>query len=186
MRLKPEDIVTQSQNATPDTAHSMKCELAGEVLRSAGRLRLRVTGWSMLPAVMPGDTLIIDRVKGGQQVSAEISRGDIVLFRRDRRLFAHRVVSTPGDHFITQGDAMPHHDPPVAASELLGKVSLIVRKGRCLQPPTRLGVSSRAIAEMVRRSNSAARMVVGVHGMRAQVAETLGSYSDSIRAAVRF
>ncbi len=171
MRLKPEDIVTQSQNATPDIAHSVKCDLAGEVLRSSGRLRLRVTGWSMLPTVMPGDTLIVEKVPG------VISRGEIVLFSRDQRLFAHRVVSTPtvhSDHVITQGDGMPHPDPPVAASELLGRVSRIVRNGRCLEPSPKLGVPSRAVAEMVRRSHSAAQIVVGVHGMRAQVAERLG------------
>ena len=91
MRLKPEDIVTRFQNAAPDAAHSVKCDLAGEVLRSSGRLRLRVTGWSMLPTVMPGDTLIVERVSG------EVSRGEIVLFSRNQRLFAHRVVSTPVD-----------------------------------------------------------------------------------------
>jgi len=171
MRLKPEDIVTQFRNAAPDAAHSVKCDLAGEVLRSSGRLRLRVTGWSMLPTVMPGDTLIVERVSG------EVSRGEIVLFSRNQRLFAHRVVSTPVDGpglIITQGDGMPHPDPPVAASELLGKVSRIVRNERCLEPSPKLGVPSRAVAEIVRRSHSAAQIVVGVHGMGAQVAERLG------------
>ena len=171
MHLKPQDIVTQSQNAAPDSAHSVKCELAGEVMRSSRRLRLRVTGWSMLPTVMPGDTLIVEKVPG------EISRGDIVLFSRNQRLFAHRVVSTPTgqrDHVITQGDGMLRPDPPVASSELLGRVSLIVRNRTCSEPATKLGGSSRAVAEMVRRSDLAARIVVGIHGMRGQVAERLG------------
>jgi len=37
--------------------HALKCELAGEVLRSSGRLRLKVSGSSMLPVIRPGDTL---------------------------------------------------------------------------------------------------------------------------------
>ncbi len=69
-------------------ANALKCELAGEVLRSSGTLRLRVTGWSMLPTVMPGDTLVIEHVS-----SDAVSEGDIVLFVRDRRFFVHRVVT---------------------------------------------------------------------------------------------
>ena len=125
----------------------------------------------MLPTVMPGDTLIVEQVRG------EVSRGDIVLFGRNQRLFAHRVVSTPTgqqDHLLTQGDGMPRPDPPVAASDLLGRVSHIVRNGRCLEPSTKLGISGRAVAEMVRRSHSAAQIVIGIHGMRGQVAERLG------------
>ena len=71
--------------------HALKCELAGEVLRSSGRLRLRVTGWSMLPAIFPGDTLVIERANG-----ESLGKGDIVLFHRDRRLFVHRVSGTSG------------------------------------------------------------------------------------------
>ncbi|MBZ5681370.1 MAG: S24/S26 family peptidase [Acidobacteriia bacterium] len=163
--------MTEFQNAAPDPAHLLKCELAREVLRSSGTLRLRVTGWSMLPTVMPGDTLIVDRAGGG------VSRGDIVLFARDQRLFAHRVVSTSAsdqNFIITQGDGMPRPDPPVAASELLGRVSFIVRNGRYIEPGSKLGVSGRAVAELVRRFDSAARILVGVHGMRERVAEELG------------
>jgi signal peptidase len=142
--------------------HAVKCELAGEVLRSSGKLRLQVTGWSMLPAVWPGDLLVIDRAE-----SKDVAKGDIVLFGRDRRLFAHRVVSTGlGDSgILTRGDAMPAPDPIVREGELLGKVSFVVRNGRCLAP-RRPRLSERAIAALVRSSSLAARVVVGVHGMQ--------------------
>jgi len=167
--------------SSPGTAHTMKCELAGEVLRSAGTLRLRVTGWSMLPTIVPGDTLIVDRVSDDRanhdHAGSGISPGDIVLFARDQRLFAHRVVSVAGgetNYVITQGDGMPHPDSPVAASELLGRVSFIVRSGRYIEPGSKLGVSRRAVAELVRRFDSAARILVGVHGMCERVADELG------------
>src|SRR5450631_1317539 len=99
-----------------DETHALKCELAGEVLRSSGKLRLRVTGWSMLPTVWPGDTLLIERV--GRE---EVSEGDIVLFGRDRRLFAHRVVAkvdiSENLQLTTQGDGMPRPDAPLVDSE---------------------------------------------------------------------
>ena len=88
--------MTEFQNAAPDPAHLLKCELAREVLRSSGTLRLRVTGWSMLPTVMPGDTLIVDRAGGG------VSRGDIVLFARDQLEAA--VHPEPADYLYFVSD----------------------------------------------------------------------------------
>jgi len=148
-----------------DDAHALKCELAGEVLRSSGTLRLQVMGWSMLPSVWPGDTLVVESVN-----SNAVSIGDIVLFGRDRRLFAHRVVakrSRSGDsQVVTRGDAMPGVDSPLSEDELLGRVSLIVRNGKCIEPSRSLRFSERAVAALVRGSEVAARVVVGVHGMR--------------------
>ena len=53
--------MTEFQNAAPDTAQSVRCELAAEMLRSSGMLRLRVTGWSMLPTLIQGDLLVFER-----------------------------------------------------------------------------------------------------------------------------
>jgi signal peptidase I len=143
-------------------AHAVKQELAGEVLILSGRLRLGVTGSSMLPTVWPGDTLVIERAS-----SDAVSKGDIVLFQRDGRFFVHRVVGKiAGDSMIlTRGDAMLRPDPPVAGRCLLGKVVSIVRQGKRIRPKTDMGLSSRAVAAAVRRSETAARVVVGVHGM---------------------
>lgn len=144
--------------------HALKCELAGEVLRSSGRLRLRVTGWSMLPTIFPGDTLVIERAS-----SESVGKGDIVLFHRDHRMFVHRVAGTSGGdrdlQIVTQGDGMPNPDPPVSSSQLLGKVSFVVRDGRCLEPAKTPNFPMRAVGALVRRSSSAARVVVGVHKM---------------------
>jgi signal peptidase I len=149
---------------------AVKCELAAEVLRSSGKLRLQVTGWSMLPAILPGDTLMIERANGEQ-----ISSGDIVLFQRHGRVFAHRVVSKSGHaedmQIFTQGDGMAWPDPAVSESQLLGKVNFIVRDGRLIEPGNNLGFSQRAVAALVRRSHSAARIVAGIHGRRRSLAK---------------
>jgi hypothetical protein len=159
-----------STNST-DREHSVKCELAGEILRSTGTLRLRVTGWSMLPSLWPGDTLVIESA-----ASDAIAAGDIVLFGRDRRLFAHRVVpqqkKLKGSRILTRGDSMLRTDPPVAKDELLGKVSYIVRDGECIEPRRSLRFSERAVAALVRRSQVAARVVVGIHSMRQNFEES--------------
>lgn len=150
-----------SPNSSGDV-HSVKCELAGEVLRSSGKLRLQVTGLSMLPSVLPGDTLIVEHATGDS-----VANGDIVLFGRDRRLFAHRVVSrSKTSEILTRGDSMARPDPAVSEDELLGKVSYIVRNGKCIEPTRSLTLSKRALAALARRSQVAARVVVSVHGLR--------------------
>jgi hypothetical protein len=162
-------------------AHAVKCELASQVLSSFGTLRLRVMGWSMLPSVWPGDTLVVESIESGS-----ISEGDIVLFGRDRRLFAHRVVTRirvlEGRQFLTCGDAMTVPDPPVSESDLLGRVAYIVRNGRSIEPRRSLRPFERAVAALARSSESAARVVVGVHALR----QTLqGQTSQSQTSQVR-
>jgi hypothetical protein len=115
----------------------------------------------MLPAILPGDTLVVESASRDS-----VNRGDIVLFGRDRRLFAHRVVARPhSSQILTRGDSMARPDPPVSADEILGKVSYIIRDGKCIEPRRRQKFSERAMAALARRSQVAARVVVGVHGM---------------------
>ena len=66
--------------------HAAKCSLAAEVVRISGRLRLRVLGGSMLPALWPGDVVDIRAVP-----FAELLPGEIAVFHRDSRVWAHRV-----------------------------------------------------------------------------------------------
>ena len=66
--------------------------------------------------------------------------GDVVLFTRFERLFAHRVISIGAGLLITQGDNLESPDAPVLDSEFLGRVSVerpsivnrVVRRGRQL------------------------------------------------------
>jgi signal peptidase I len=151
-----------SSAASFEAGHTLKCELASEVLRSTGKLRLRVTGWSMFPAVWPGDTLTIERAK-----NEAVSEGDIVLCASNRRFSAHRVVRKNGTNsaILTRGDAMPQPDPPVPNDDLLGKVTMIERSGKCITPRRNLRLSERAIAALIRHSNLAARIAVAIHTM---------------------
>jgi signal peptidase I len=144
-----------------DEAHALKCDLAAEVLRSSGQLRLRVRGSSMLPSVWPGDMLMIERV----QASAA-SVGDLLLCERDRRLFVHRVVSlgrTVDGTILTRGDAMPDADPAVPYRDILGRVSFIVRDRKLIVPKKILGLPQRAVATLIQRSEIAMRIAISVH-----------------------
>lgn len=148
-----------------DDANALKCELASELLRSSGTLCLRVTGWSMLPTIWPGATLVVERAR-----NSDLLDGDVVVFSNGRRFVAHRVIaknSRSEDSMVqTQGDALSRRDAPVSHDELLGKVSFIMRKGKWVKPATNLRLPERALAAVFRRSTLTARVVVGVHGMQ--------------------
>lgn len=127
-------------------ADAAKCELAAEVVRRSGRLRLGVTGSSMLPAIRPGDVLAIERC-----TVHDTRPGEVVLFSREGRLFAHRLVSRSGECLITRGDSLPACDPAVTAAELLGKVTLVLRRGRPIGPGGNRGYLGRMSAALMRR-----------------------------------
>ena len=150
-------------DSSPDEATALKCEIAGEVLRSFGSLRFAATGWSMLPAIWPGDTLVVDRIS-----SEQVRVGDVVLIGRAGRLCAHRVISISVDsgtaYWITRGDAMAAPDRPVSEGELLGRVSYLIREGKLVAVGAELSVVERLLAGIVRRSVPAARALVYLHG----------------------
>src|SRR5258707_8262864 len=136
--------------ASLEMAHAAKCELAEKTLRLFGSLRLRVTGFSMLPSVWSGDLLLIRR-----QQMEQIYPGDIVLFVCHGRLIAHRVVFKTDDpeapSLITRGDALPSQDSAISPAQLLGKVSGILRGGEGIQPFRRVRFGARTGAKPVFR-----------------------------------
>lgn len=101
-------------------------------LERRGRVSLRVQGASMLPWVRPGDIANIRRVP-----TDAIRCGDVVLFRRENRLFVHRIIEKSGApgaaQFRAKGDAHPTCDGLIEQQELLGRVVRIYRGGRRIE-----------------------------------------------------
>lgn len=95
-------------------------------LEQQGRVHLRVRGSSMLPWVRPGDVAVIRRAGIN-----EMRCGDVVLFKRESRLFVHRLVEkhgAPGDaRFLAKGDAHPGPDGMVDRELVLGRVVRLYR-----------------------------------------------------------
>ena len=146
-----------------DDVHGIQCELAAEALRCYGTLRLQVTGWSMLPAIWPGDILFVESA-----TSNGVKEGDVVLYGRGRRLFAHRIVKKlNGSKLVTRGDANPRPDPVVHSEELLGRVSSIVKNEKCVELRSSRTLCERAIAAVVRKSHVGMRIVVSVRSWAA-------------------
>lgn len=160
LRRAFEGVMKQADCAPVDTLNSAaKCDLAIEVLRSFGELRFAETGWSMLPTVWPGDTLVFELI-----VHDKVRIGDIVLARRGARLCTHRVISktraSSTAYCVTQGDAIRTADRPVLESELLGRLAYLIRAGKPVAVRAKLNVLESLIAKVIRRSLTAARVLV--------------------------
>jgi signal peptidase I len=156
-------------------ANALKCELASEVLLSFGSLRFTETGWSMLPTIWPGDTLMVEHTN-----PKRVEVGCVVLARFGGRFRTHRVVGTWGNsgnlQWITQGDANAAPDPCVNANELLGRVTHVVRDGRLIEVGPRLSMFENLLAKIVRRSFTAARALVYLNRMRRHFGEWVLSW----------
>ena len=122
-------------------------------------LRLRIRGASMVPALWPGEWVA---VHSGDMKSVTI--GEVVVFSRDGRFIAHRVVriDAPGGSankhaVVTRGDAADDDDSPVLHSEWLGVVAAVQRFGAPRTVRRKPSALARVAAPLVRRSDLARR-----------------------------
>ena len=94
-------------------------EVALESLKTSGRLRLQVTGNSMLPSICSGSVATIIR-----QDSDSVQPGTIVLVRTGDGVRLHRLVAlhpaADRTMAVTRGDNNDDDDLPVAGDALLG------------------------------------------------------------------
>jgi hypothetical protein len=138
----------------------------------------------MLPALWPGDVVEIASCS-----LEDVLPGDIVLARREGRLFLHRLLGrlngpcTPNG-FLLRGDSMPSPDPQFPAEALLGrlvqKVDESTDEGQAASAPVRrpgfdlkwfgvkrLGVKwSRALGMIFCHCGVARRLALKLHSRR--------------------
>jgi hypothetical protein len=148
------------------TRGQSKHNLAVEVLRKTGMLRLTAFGCSMLPTLFPGDILTIQA-----EPLAEIEKGDVVLFARQGRFFIHRNLRSVqrGSEMLllTRGDAMPHADEPVTAAELLGKI-IRFERGTHQAPVPQCSWLHRAIGLLIAYSSKLRSLALRWHARKLQ------------------
>lgn len=103
----------------PDTWTPRAVELLRLFLRHGGLATVRANGGSMDPAIKTGQSVVVEHAD-----PSKIASGDVIVFRRDGLLVAHRVARIeqgPTLKFTTRGDAS-EEDPPVEESEIIGRV----------------------------------------------------------------
>jgi hypothetical protein len=92
------------------------------------KVRLRARGHSMAPAIRNGDAVIVSAV-----AERELEVGQVGLFRREGRLFAHRLVARHcppcgRTRLVFAGDNNAHPDPPIPPQDLLAAVVAVERR----------------------------------------------------------
>jgi signal peptidase I len=127
------------------------CNLATEMVTTLGHLSLRVSGTSMVPAILPGDLISIEPAS-----VAEVAPGEIVVFAREGRLVVHRVVSrndggAPG--LITRGDRTKRDDAVVSSMELIGRVTRIDRGQLSFLPRSQFSLAEKFAGGVLRLSD---------------------------------
>lgn len=107
-------------------------EVAGQLLRQGGRLRIKARGGSMMPFVLDGDVALVTAAEGH-----ELRVGDVICYETSPgRLFLHRVIARTGDRLVARGDALPVGEH-VPLARLLGRVVAVERQGRLRRLDTR-------------------------------------------------
>ena len=122
------------------------CELVAEVARRFGEVRFRATGASMMPVVRPGDVLTVRRCG-----MAGLQLGHIVLYQREGKLVAHRIIHIHDDLLTTRGDSVRRDDLPIRECDIVGQVVSLVRRGH--RVPSDLSFWSRVGSYVLRRSD---------------------------------
>jgi len=128
--------VSQVRVAEKERAVAVLAGATSEIsrkIRAQGSVCLRVLGGSMTPWIRSGDLVFIKRFD-----FERVSLGDVVLFERDGRFFAHRMIGRAqgiraGEkvaRLITKGDALDGLDAPVSQDEFLGRATRIHRGRR--------------------------------------------------------
>ena len=67
--------------------HHLFVEVSTDLLRRGQSVRFRAPGWSMHPSIKDGETITVEPV-----APCDVKRGDIILYRSQQGVIAHRVV----------------------------------------------------------------------------------------------
>jgi hypothetical protein len=112
-----------------DAGLAVRCVELGRLLIEKKKMRLRASGRCMYPCIRSGDALQVRAC-----TLADIVVGDVAVYRRNDRLFAHRVirkgVNADGAFMVTRPDtALSGDDGMTFDRDVLGVVESLERGG---------------------------------------------------------
>ena len=110
-----------------EMSHDVFVSMSLDLLERGHKVRLLAPGWSMHPTIRDGEAITVVPVS-----ALEVRRGDIVFYRCNGNVFAHRVVGVENHEedalrFTLRGDALGAPDESVASHQILGKVVSVER-----------------------------------------------------------
>jgi hypothetical protein len=108
-----------------------------EMLGEGHAVTLTAGGYSMWPAIKPGDRV---RISPPAKENTP-AKGTVVALLRDGGFVVHRVTDVrragPADQIRTRGDTSPAADPWINAGDIAGLVTLVTAKGDAIPVPHR-------------------------------------------------
>jgi hypothetical protein len=150
------------------TQHEARLDLAAEVLHRFGEVRFVAHGSSMIPFIYPGDLLTVR-----SESVADTRTGEVVLFLLGGRFFVHRVMRKWPERnrvvFATRGDALIQEDPSVDGSQLLGRVTSIIRHGKPVRIANRVSPWRKGLQWGVQNSTTFAKTLLATHLLRTRM-----------------
>ncbi|MCU0378357.1 MAG: hypothetical protein MUC78_08865 [Bacteroidales bacterium] len=124
----PDSTIRDYLYARESESYVIASKAAASILADEKAILITAGGYSMWPAIKPGDRIIVTPCD-----PVDLSAGDVVAIRRDRGFVAHRITEIKRDSaFIlirTRGDASMVSDPWVTETDLAGLVTS-VRRGK--------------------------------------------------------
>lgn len=98
-----------------------------EIIEQGQSIRITVTGNSMFPFLRDG----LDSVEFSQATYTSLSKGDIVLIRREDGTYVmHRILQRDKERFFMIGDAQERIEGPLYPDQLVAVVSSVWRKNK--------------------------------------------------------
>ena len=95
-------------------------------------LSFRMQGFSMYPTLQAGDLGHVEKCSAD-----DLSIGDLIVFRANDKLVAHRLVDIFHQNnqrvFVAKGDHNSYKDAPFTDNELVGRITSIQRKNRTIK-----------------------------------------------------
>lgn len=95
-------------------------------------LSIRMQGFSMFPTLKQGDIAEVEKCSPD-----DLKIGDIVVFKSNKKLIAHRLLKVINQNntlfFIAKGDKNYHFDEPFKKNEIVGKLHSFQRRKRVLK-----------------------------------------------------
>ena len=103
-------------------------DVALALLREGQAVRFRAAGLSMEPSIRDGDAITVSPLPTGAALA-----GDVLLYRADGRLLAHRVIGrAESGVLLVRADAPGWEEERVAEVDVLGRIEHIDRSSRPL------------------------------------------------------
>ena len=107
-------------------------DFAETILDENHLLRIRMHGFSMYPFLKAGDVGIVDKCLADQ-----LRIGDIVVFKSQQKLIAHRLIAIKDENkqtlYVAKGDKNKFVDATFPAEALFGKIISIERNGKLIE-----------------------------------------------------